>query len=255
MPNEIYEKTYAVFADSANRKLVGDLENAGERVLQFSPIESEKISLDESSIEYLKKLSGFDWLIFSDVLAVDYFLENLEERGIDFYEMDLLRVCAVGEAVADQLRFASVHADVIAASVETEIVFSALENYVGKENSSGLKILFPKQFGGENSLPEKLRDNGAEVIELLVYRIKTANKIAMTKLKTLLKGGAIDEFIFASPVDFIALRYYFEPENFANFFSEIKVSATNGAAFQTARENNFKAVGLFHFDKLGKVKT
>ncbi len=53
----------------------------------------------------------------------------------------------------------------------------------------------------------------AELIEMAVYRAKISDKSDTTKLKTLLKGGAIDEFIFSAPEDLIALHQYFPDEN------------------------------------------
>lgn len=247
------EKTYALFANPANRRLVAELENTGARVFKFPPIDTEKIALDERSVEYLRHLADFDWLIFPDILAVDFFLEALEENEIDFFEMDFLRVCAFGVAVSDRLRFVAVHADIIPASVEIDVVFAAMLDYIGEGELKDLKILFPKENFNENTLTKKMQAFGAEVLELPIYKVKIEKNLEITKLKTLLEGGAIDEFIFTAPNDFVALKQYFETEKLIDIFKEVKVSATDSVNFQTAREHKLETVGLFHPGKLGRV--
>lgn len=247
MPLETNEKTYAIFAHPANRKFIEDLEKKGAKIWLFPPIETEKLPLEHSAIELMKNLGGFDWLIFPDVLTVGYFLENLEEHAIDFYELDAMRICAFGETVADCLRFASVHADVVPVSVKSDTLFAEIVEYVGEDELNNVKFLFLKQAETENSLLKKMKEKCAPVFELPVYKVKVKDKVKLTKLKTLLCGGAIDEFIFSSPSDFVALANYFKTENVADLFSDTKVSVTDRVVLQTARENNFEAVGLFHF--------
>jgi len=253
MSDAANEKTYALFANPANRKLVAELENTGAKVFQFPPINVEKIALDEKSVENLRHLADFDWLIFPDVLAVDYFLEALEENEIDFFEMDFLRICAFGEAVSDRLRFVAVHADIIPASVEIDVVFATMVDYFDGGELKDLKILFPKENFNENALTKKMQAFGAEVLELPIYKVKIEKNLEITKLKTLLKMGAIDEFIFTAPNDFIALMQYFETRKLIGIFKEVKISAADAVNFQTAREHKLETVGLFHLGKLGRV--
>ncbi len=253
MSDATNEKTYALFANPANRRLVAELEKAGARVFQFPPIAVEKVALDEKSVENLRHLADFDWLIFPDVLVVDYFLEALEENEIDLFEMDFLGVCAFGEAVSDRLRFAAVHADIIPASVEIDVVFAAVLEYIGEGKLKDLKFLFPKEDFNKNPLTKKIQAFGAKVLELPIYKVKIEKNLEIAKLKTLLEVGAIDEFIFTAPDDFVALKQYFETEKLIDIFKETKVSAADAVNFQTAREHKLETVGLFHPGKLGRV--
>jgi len=86
---------------------------------------------------------------------------------------------------------------------------------------------------------------GAKVLELPIYRAKLADKIEIAKLKTLLNGGAIDEFIFSTPADFIALQFYFSGVAMIDVLSGINVSATSENTFQTAKEYNLRPL-YFH---------
>lgn len=235
------EKSRALFAAPTNKKIIAELERRGAKVFLFPPLETEKAVLDEKAESVIKNLDCFDWIIFPDVLTVDYFLELLPENEIDLFAMDSLGVCAFGEAVADRLRFAQLHADVIPTSIEAANIFRALSEYVGKDNLSGLKILLPKEFSSVYEIEQKLIESGAGVVELPVYQanISSANEIA--KLKALLRGGAIDEFIFSSPADLIALKRYINGDSMNVIMREIKISAVDKAMIQTLTEHHLKA--------------
>ena len=253
MPNSIADKTFALFASPNNKKVAAELEAAGAKVVKFPMLEAERVEPDENSIEQLNRLKNFDWIIFPDVLTVDFFLHSLKENAVDFFELDEIRVCALGEDVSDRLRFVQLHADVIPNTVKTADVSSALKNYIAAENFENLKFLLPKEISARNEITNELLKTGAEVSELPIYQIKVSKENEITKLKTLLKGGAIDEFIFSAPTDFAYLNHIFNDEPLAGVFAGIEISAIDGLAYQSLRENDLKCAGLFQPDKIVKV--
>jgi uroporphyrinogen-III synthase len=165
----------------------------------------------------------------------------LEENAIDLFEMDSIQVCAFGEAVADCLRFVQLHADVIPTSVEAASVFLALSDYIGKDELSSLKFLLAKEISQEFEIKEKLVESGASVVELPIYQAKISRADETGKLKVLLKGGAIDEFIFSAPTDLVALKHYFNNKSISTTLSEINVSTVDKVMFQTLKEHDLKA--------------
>ncbi|MCA1622318.1 MAG: uroporphyrinogen-III synthase [Acidobacteria bacterium] len=245
MANSLSEKIYALFSSTTNKKLIKALDKRGKKVFLFPPIKSEKIALDNKQTKYLRNISDFDWLIFTDVFTVKYFLESLEENEIDFFEMDAVNVCAFGEAVSDTLRFVQLHADLIPNLIETEEVFSALSGYLYENELNDMKFLLVKEFSQNYKLKEKLIEKGANVTELPIYTTKITDKNEIAKLKTLLKGGAIDEFVFSSPSDFTVLQFYSAGEAISNLLSEIQISVTSEIVFQAAKEHNLRPL-YFH---------
>ncbi len=246
-------KTFAVYDNPASKKLILELETTGAKVFKFSPIVSETIVPDENAAEIAKKIESFDWLIFPDVLAVDFFLQILAANETDLFELDALRFCAFGEQVADQLRFVQLHTDVIPSRVEAETILSSLKDYIGADNLADLKFLIPKEDSHQIELVEKLKLEKAKVEELPVYQIKISDTSEVARMKTLLAGGAIDEFVFTAPTDFIHLRYVFGSKPLTELLSEIKVSAIDGNLFQMLKEHDFKHAVLFRTDKIAKV--
>ena len=253
MSNSINEKTFGLIANPNNKKIVSELEKAGAKIVKFPPFEAEKIEPDANSVEHLSNLVEFDWIIFPDVLTVDFFLQSLEENAVDFFELDEIRVCAFGEVISDRLRFARLHADVIPNTIKTDDVLSALKNYIAAEDLKELEFLLPKEISLRNEIKNELLKAGGKVSELPIYEIKFSKDSEISKLKALVKGGAIDEFIFSAPTDFIALNYIFSGESLAQIFADIEISAVDEIIYQTIRENNLKCAGLFQPGKVAKV--
>ena len=242
MSNSAAGKTYAFFETPHNKKLGVQFVEKSAKFFQFPPLEIEKIALNVGEIALLKNIINFEWLIFTDVLAVDNFLIKLTENKIDFFELDAVRICAFGEMVADRLRFNQIHADVIPNKTNAQAVFSAISFYEGKSNLENLKLLLLKEKSAEFGVVNLFRERNAELIELPIYTAKISGKSKITKLKTLLKNGAIDEFIFSAPEDLIALRHYFRDEELLKtIFEEVKASAVDAIIFQNLKENEIKA--------------
>ncbi|MDQ6785412.1 MAG: uroporphyrinogen-III synthase [Acidobacteriota bacterium] len=240
MPNATNEKTYALVSSPLNKRLAGRIEMSGCKVIQFPPIETQKVAFDKKSGVLITEWLNFDWLIFFDVFAVDYFLQTLEENQMDFFELDEFRVCALGEAVADRLRFVQLHADVIPQSVETGAVFDALSAYIGEDMIMSKSFLLVKKRSPENEINIRLSEKGAIVAELEIYRASFTETGENVRLKTLLKGGAIDEFVFSSTEELIALKELLSPDLLAEVLFETDVSATDDVTFQSLKEYNLK---------------
>jgi uroporphyrinogen-III synthase len=222
------EKTYALFDSPFNQKRIAEIEQA----IIFPQITTLEIDYDDSP---LQNLAGFDWLIFPDVYAVEYFVGALEKLGVDLYELDALRVLAYGEAVADRLRFSQLHADVIPSSIKTSDVWQALEDYIFEEFDH-LIFLVLQERTAKIEIVEKL----PRVTELPIYSAEIADETAIPKLKALLKGGAIDEFIFSSHYDVLNLAQIFQTENLAELLEGIELTATDNLTLQSLQEFRLK---------------
>jgi uroporphyrinogen-III synthase len=228
MPGYDKEKTYALFDSPFNQKRIAEIEQA----IIFPQITTLEIDYDDSP---LQNLAGFDWLIFPDVYAVEYFVGALEKLGVDLYELDALRVLAYGEAVADRLRFSQLHADVIPSSIKTSDVWQALEDYIFEEFDQ-LSFLVLQERTAKIEIVEKL----PRVTELPIYSAEIADETAIPKLKALLKGGAIDEFIFSSHYDVLNLAQIFQTENLAELLEGIELTATDNLTLQSLQEFRLK---------------
>lgn len=242
--NEL-KKTYAVIANPLNGRLISELKNKGENVLVFPAVKTEKINLTADVIESIKNIDQFDWLVITDVYAADYFIETLRELAVDFFELDNLNLCALGEAVSDRLRYVQVHSDVIPSNLSAESIFSAISSYAGG-NLENLRFLIIGDSAASSSFPEILKNNQASVLNLPVYRKLDFAETVDVKIITLLKGGAVDEFIFSSAEDIIGLKNLFPNDDLFEMLKEIQIAAATESAFQVLRENGFRPLYFHH---------
>lgn len=230
------DKTYALFLNPANRKIISELEVIGAKTILFPALETRESASDEA-----KNLSSFtkkfDWLVFTDIYTVEFFLQKLEQEAFDFYELDEIRVCAYGESVADRLRFVQVHADIIPNSIKTAEVMQTIKDYfLDDDELKNAKFLVLKANSAKPAISDELSDIGATVAEISIYEIIAEGESETAKLKSLLVGGAIDEFIFTSPFDIINLAHLFPTENLETVLAETKLYAADKATDQSIQE-------------------
>lgn len=245
MSSVLTEKTYGLVASPLNNKLIVDLKAKGAEVLIFPAIKTERIALSETEADLIVNLNDFDWLIFADIFAADCFIEYLSEFSmIDLYDLDELTICALGEAVADRLRFVQVHADLIPAKITDEIIFSTIAQYAGEEIAEK-RFLIVRERSRTFGFVEMLAGKNAAVSELPIYFARFENEPELTKHKALLNGGAIDEFIFSSAEDIAALKLLYAENDLGNILNDIKAFATSEIAFQTLQENGLRPL-YFH---------
>src|SRR3979490_1098246 len=81
-------------------EFVNQLERYGARVLLCPTIEIAEPESYDRLDEALDHLYGYDWIVFTSVNGVDYFLRRLATRAHQISELDALRVCAIGDATA-----------------------------------------------------------------------------------------------------------------------------------------------------------
>lgn len=230
------EKTYALFSNSINRKIISELEVIGAKKILFPAVQTQGVSSDETQ-DLSSFLKNFDWLIFTDIYTVEFTLQKLEEEEFDFYELDEIRVCAYGESVADRLRFVQVHADIIPNTVKTADVLQTIKDYfIDEDELKAAKFLIFKEKNAAAGVSKELENLGAKVSELSIYGIVAEKEAETAKLKSLLKGGAIDEFIFTSPFDIINLAHLFPTENLADVLAETTLYAADKTTVQSLEE-------------------
>lgn len=229
------EKTIGIVENPKNKKLISNLEKQGNKIILFP---EPKTILIKSEIDICSKINDFDWLIFTDLHSVDYFLQLLEETEINFFELDALRICALGEAVADRLRFQQLHSDVIPPNNRAHSVISALNDYIFNENEfTELKFLIIKESNAEFEISDLLSEKKANIAEISVYESVFQDSARLPKLKALVKGGGMDEFIFTSPEDVFNISLLFKNENLGKVFSEFKISTNDEITRQTFIEH------------------
>jgi uroporphyrinogen III methyltransferase/synthase len=112
------------------------------------------------------RLSTYQWLIFTSVNGVKPFMDRLHAAGKDARAMAHLRLCAIGPRTAQELGQYGLTPDVVPVEFQAEGVIASLA-HVGIHGS---RILIPRAEVAREILPEQLRELGATVDVIPVYR-------------------------------------------------------------------------------------
>jgi uroporphyrinogen-III synthase len=218
-------KTYGVISTTRSAGAAAKLKNEGSRVVEF-PAMFAPAGVDSMAV--LPAIDNFDWTVFPDTFSAVYFVEALLNLGGNPAEMDPLQICSIGEATADRLRCFHVHTDLILQSPADAL--PAFSDYLGENGLRGLKFLLPQINGAVSELARALADAGAFVTELPVYQRAAGAKGDLPKLRALLAGGAIDEFVFCAPADLDNLLYICETNDIHAVLSGMKAAAATDQA-------------------------
>jgi uroporphyrinogen III methyltransferase/synthase len=218
-----------------------ELERYGARVVACPTIEITAPESYAALDEALEHLYGYDWIIFTSVNGVDYFLKRLKELGRESSELDELRVCSIGEATALRLRDAQVHVDVIPEQYKAEGVFEALINYLGGVGGlSALNFLIPRAAVARDYLPLALEGAGARVDVVAAYRTVAPQSQERGRVEALLAGGAVDCITFTSSSTVSNFAQLFDTSDLSDLLDGVTVACIGDITASTASSFNLR---------------
>jgi len=145
--------------------LSAPLRQSGAEVLELPTIEIRPASDYTALDTAIGKLGDYDWLIFTSVNGVRYFLERLDAGTGDLRSIRG-KLCAIGPATRDALERFHVKVDVMAEEYVAEGLLRALAGF----DLKGAKVLIARAAVARDILPEELRRRGAAVDVVEAYR-------------------------------------------------------------------------------------
>lgn len=227
-------RTILVSPDNRHAELTTELERYGARVLTWPKLDLRALANCEALDESIENLFGYDWLIFRNVNAVDFFLRRFQELGHEISELDSLRVCGVGEEAVYKLEASQVHVDVIPDRLSSQAAFSAIETYAGGRDAfRGFTFLIPGAAASRDDLPEALQDAGARVDLVTTYRTCSANDPALARINALVTGGGIDCVAFTTSAEVREFAAVFDTNDLNRRVDGIAVGCIDEATVQT----------------------
>ena len=150
-------------------------EQAGElsdrlRALGADPIELPVISLESPADpgpldRAIEQLASYDWLIFTSVNGVRFFLQRLDQSQHDLRSLKA-RICAIGPATRKAIEDLHLKVDLM----PEEYVAESLVKAFSSENLGGKRILLPRAAVARDVIPEELAKLGAQVDVVEAYR-------------------------------------------------------------------------------------
>lgn len=147
--------------------LLEGLRELGAEALEMPAIAirppEDRLSADAAA----ERLDGYDWVIFTSVNGVDFFMESVRAAGLDARGFAGVKIAAIGPATSERLARFGLIADYQPPKYIAEAIFEGL---AGREDLHGKRILLPRADIARKALPDLLKGAGAEVDEIAIYR-------------------------------------------------------------------------------------
>lgn len=167
-------------------ELSARLRDLGARVVELPTIAVEP--LDAGPLRAaLERIADFTWLAFTSPNGVDRFFACLADGGRDARCLAGLRVAAIGPGTAQRLAERGLRADLLPPRAVAESLTEAmLAAGVGPAD----RVLLPRAKDARDVLPQALRDAGARVDEIAVYRTVLPEMVDSDALAMVVSGEA-----------------------------------------------------------------
>jgi hydroxymethylbilane synthase len=162
------------------------LASLGAEAIIAPAIAVEPVVNDEVR-DVLANIAEFDWIVFTSVNGVSCFVDAMSRTTTEI--PSTIGIAAVGPSTASALKDAGLPPDVVPERFVGEELVAALGNVDGK------RVLLPRADIARRDAADMLRNSGAEVRDLTVYRTVAAT-LASDLVDQLRKGA--DAIAFAS---------------------------------------------------------
>lgn len=140
----------------------------------------------------IRNLSTYDWVIFTSVNGVKFFLQRMAVLNISTSYLNYVRIAAIGPVTSAAIQRIGRNPDYVPSEFLSESMARGLGALHGK------RILLPRANIASKKLPVQLRDKGASVDEVVAYQTVVPRELDGDRLKTVLESG-VDMIIFTSP--------------------------------------------------------
>ncbi len=173
--------------------LVEILEEEGAYVIEFPTIEIVEPEDYSELDKAIKNIKTYDWLIFTSVNGVKFFLNRLKYHKKDVRVLDGINICAIGPKTAETFEKFGIIPDFIPEKYQAEDIIEGLE----KIGINGKKFLLPRAKVAREILPKKIRELGGNIDVVTVYETKMPDT-KKDEVIDMLKNNEIDYITFTS---------------------------------------------------------
>lgn len=173
--------------------LTTELEALGAQCIEAPAIKLVPPESYDELDQAISKLNTYNWVIFTSVNGVEYFYKQLQNKKLDSRALGNARIAAIGAQTAAKLKDYGILADIVPLEFRAEGIVEALTGRI----EAGMSVLIPRALVARDILPEKLREMGATVDVVPVYRTLTGDtdgKVLAEKLA----AGQIELVTFTS---------------------------------------------------------
>jgi uroporphyrinogen III methyltransferase/synthase len=161
-----------------------DLRQAGELAEPLAELGAEAILLPAIEVreaedpepldQAIARMRTFDWVIFTSVNGVRYFMEHLDRSTRDLRALSSVKICAIGPATRAAVEALHLKVDLM----PDEYVAESLVAAFTEEHLNGRRILLPRAAVARDVVPKELMKRGASVDVVEAYRTVAPDGLA-----------------------------------------------------------------------------
>jgi uroporphyrinogen III methyltransferase/synthase len=182
----------------------------------------------------INSLGKYDWILFSSVNGVHYFMNRLKALGRDIRALHTLKICAVGSSTEEDLLKYGIQTDLVPSSFQGESVVESFQ----KMSVKGLSFLIPRAKEAREVIPESLRKMGATVDLVTAYQnVRPFENI--DRVKGLLAEGKIAVLTFTSSSTVRNFFDLFQSADLKTILKNTKIASIGPITSQTIREAGY----------------
>ena len=138
----------------------------GAEAILLPAIEVREAEDPEPLDQAIARLRTFDWVIFTSVNGVRYFMDRLDKSTRDLRALSSVKICAIGPATRAAVEALHLKVDLM----PDEYVAESLVAAFTEEHLNGRRILLPRAAVARDVVPKELAKRGASVDVVEAYR-------------------------------------------------------------------------------------
>ena len=213
------------------------LEALGAEVISCPTIEIKEPSSWEQLDRALIHLSWYDWLVFTSVNGVEYFLGRMDALGHGRIELESHRICAVGSKTAERLERENIVVDLTPGRFTAEALAEEFTERFGmRQRLYGSRMLLPASRTTRDVIRPAMEEIGVYVEVVEAYQTVTPAAKG-ENVARLLRDAEADYIVFTSPSTVDNLAAILETDHLAPHLASTRVSCIGPVTAEAARSH------------------
>jgi hydroxymethylbilane synthase len=213
------------------------LEALGAEVISCPTIEIKEPSSWDQLDRALIHLSWYDWLAFTSLNGVEYFLGRMDALGHGRVELESHRICAVGSKTAERLESENIVVDLTPERFTAEdLAREFIKRFGFHQRLYGSRMLLPASRTTRDVIRPAMEKIGVYVEVVEAYQTVTPAAKG-ENVARLLRDAEADYIVFTSPSTVANLAAILETDHLASHLANTSVSCIGPVTADAARSH------------------
>ncbi|HEV2667417.1 MAG TPA: uroporphyrinogen-III synthase [Blastocatellia bacterium] len=209
----------------------------GAEVVPCPTIEIKEPSSWSQLDRALIHLSWYDWLVFTSVNGVEYFLGRMDALGHGRAELESHRICAVGRKTAEKLESENIVVDLTPELFTAEALADEFAERFGmRQRLYGSRMLLPASRTTRDVIRPAMEKLGVYVEVVEAYRTVTPAAKG-ENVARLFRDSEADYIVFTSPSTVSNLAAILETDYLAPHLANTRVACIGPVTAEAARSH------------------